>query len=723
MKAFRQQHDGVQGSGQTARPAVVTRLRWAMVALGLSALVLPSPVLAQYPTTPPAPAPLRPTQFPAFVKGRLPDGVDVLIVEQHKQPVVTVTLATQAGATYEPADRSGLSDLVAELLTKGTQGRTADQIAAQVEGAGGSISAYADNDFLRITVSALAENLPQAMEVLADVVTHSTFPATELDLARTRALSSLQLELSEPGSIAQRVFRHEVYGDHPYGRNPTPRSLRAITRDDVVAFFNAHIRPAGALLVVAGDVNPAAVRRLAANALAAWRGGAATPPPAAPPPARSSTEIVLVHKPGAVQSNILAGFTFIVPRDAAVYPLTVMNKILGGGTDARLFLILREQKSWTYGAYSRFTRPRGTGMFYANAEVRTPVTDSALAEMLHQLDRMRGEVPADSEIAAAKNYLVGSFPLSIQTPEQIADAVASARLLGLPDDYVPRFRDRLAAVTGAELAAADRRFLTTDRMVVVVVGDATKILDGMKKLGPVRIVDVEGNTLTEAALTAPPSAVPWAVDRLAPGSSTFRVLVQGNPLGQAAHAIERTSEGDRQVLRLTASTSIGSFVQEYDTVTMDAASLAPIRVRQSGTAGGQQMTVSLDYDGAHVKGHVHVPQRAAVRDADVDTTLASGTFDDNQVTPLLLALPLAGGARWALNAYAAGDGVVRSLAVSVTGDSTVTVPAGTFDCWKVELTGGQVPMNFYITKAAPYLIVRYELVGPPVAFELTERKN
>ncbi len=694
-----------------------------MVLIGLGTILAPPPATAQYPTSPPAPAPLRPTRFPAFVTSRLPNGVNVIIVEQHKQPVVTVTLAMQAGGSFDPADKAGLADLVAEVLTKGTEHRTADQIAAEVEGAGGSIRAYADDDFLRITVSALAEHLPHAMEVLADVVTHSTFPISELDLARTRALSTLQVELSQPGAIAQRVFRHEVYGDHPYGRSDTPASLRAITRDDMVAFFNAHIKPAGALLVVAGDARPEAVQRLAARAFASWRGGVAAAARVAPPPERTSTEIVLIHKPGAVQSNILAGFSFITARDAAVYPLTVMNRILGGGTDARLFLILREQKSWTYGAYARFSRPRGTGMFWASAEVRTSVTDSALAELLNQLVRMRNDVPADSEITAAKNYLVGSFPLSIQTPEQIADAVASARLLGLPDEYVPRFRDRLASVTGAELAAADQRYLRTDRMIVVVVADATQILDGLKQLGPVRIIDVEGRPLTEAALTAPPAAVQWAADRLAPGSYAYRVLLQGNPMGQSLQAIERDTGGSRQVLRLTQSTVIGSFVQEYDSLVMDASGLAPIRIRQhGGTADGQQQSVALDYDGMHVKGHVHVPQRAGVRDADVDTTLAAGTFDETQVLPLLSALPLASGGRWTLNAYAGGDGVVRSVALSVTGDSTITVPAGTFDCWKLEMTGGQVGMNVYITKTAPYLLVRYELIGPPVAFELTERQ-
>jgi zinc protease len=721
MTAIGQRHEGRRTRSGTAGLPVVAGFPTAVAVAGLSALVFPPSARAQYPTSPPPATALRPARFPAFATGRLANGVNLIIVEQHKQPVVTVTLAMQAGASSEPADRIGLSGIVAELLTKGTPSRSADQLAAQVEGAGGSIAAYADNDFLRVTVSSLSENLPLAMNVLADVVTHSTFPATELELVRTRALSALQLELSQPASIAQRIFRHEVYGDNPYGRNDTPASLRAITRDDVLAFANERVKPAGALLVVAGDVNAAAVRRLAAQAFASWRGAPAPAPAAAPIPGRTATEIVLVHKPGAVQSNILAGFTLITPRDPAVYPLTLMNKILGGGTDARLFLILREQKSWTYGAYSRFTRPKGMGMFMANAEVRTPVTDSALAEMLHQLDRLRTEVPADSEIAAAKDYLVGSFPLSIQTPEQIANAVASARLLGLPDDYVPRFRDRLAAVTRDELAAADRRYLTTDKMVVVVVGDGTKILDGLKRLGTVRLVDVEGKPLTEAELAARPTAVSWALDRLAPGTLEYRVMVQGNPLGQAAQRLERATEAGRQVLRISSTLSIASFVQQNDTITIDAATLAPIRIRQSGMTGGQPASISLDYDGTHVTGHAHVPTREGVHDAAVDTTLAEGTLDDDEVGALLSALPLASGGRWVVNAFSGGEGVVRTLTMRVAGEDSVTVPAGTFQCWKVELTGGQTPLTFYVGKAAPYALVKYELVGQPVSFELTKQ--
>jgi len=223
----------------------------------------------------------------------------------------------------------------------------------------------------------------------------------------------------------------------------------------------------------------------------------------------------------------------------------------------------------------------------------------------------------------------------------------------------------------------------------------------------------------------PVTSAPFAADRLVPGSFTYRVLVQGRPTGQSAVAIERGTEGGRQVLRLTASTTIGPSVQMNDSLLMDAAGLAPIRIRQNWTAGGQPGSVTLDYDGGHVKGHVHVPQHAGVRDAgvrdaDVDTTVAAGTFDALQMTRVLPALPLAIRGRWTLSAYVGAEGVVRTLVVLVAGSETVTVPAGTFDCWKVEMSGGQMPMDFYVTKAAPFLLVRYAQVGSPLVSELTQ---
>ena len=695
----------------------------AAAALVAALAIVPAAVQAQYPTRPPAPAPLRPVRFPPFVKATLPNGMELIVVEQHKQPVVTVSLALPGGAMYEPAEKVGLAGLLAELLTKGTESRTADQIAAQVEGAGGNIGAGADNDFTRVYFSALAENLPLALSVIADVVQHSTFPATEVELARTRALSALQMELSQPAAIADRIFRREVYGAHPYGRSATPATLRAITREDVVAFFNQRVKPSGALLVVAGDVNAARVRQLATEAFASWTGAPAATAAAPAIPAHAATEIVLVNKPGAVQSNILAGFTFITPRDPAVYPLTVANKILGGGSDSRLFLILREQHGWTYGSYSGFSRPRGTGSFEANAEVRTAVTDSAVTEMLRQLNRIRTEVPADSEIAAAKNFLAGSFPLTIQTAQQIAGAVANARLLGLPDDYVIRYRERLAAVTRPQLAAAARAHFATDKMTVLVVGDGPALLPKLQALGlPVRIVDTEGRPMTEADLTPRASAFAFAADRIVAGNLTYRVMVQGNPMGGATRTIARATVGGRAVLQFFGTTNIGPIVRQADTTTLDAQTLAPISVRQAGAVQGQEAFVRLDYEGMHVRGAARVPGQGGPHDLTIDTTLAAGTLDDNQMEAVLSALPLAANGRFTFTVYAGGEGRVQTITLAVAGEESVTVPAGTFACWRVDLTGGSQPMTFYVAKDAPNMIVKYEMVGMPVGFELTARR-
>ena len=699
--------------------------RTALVTILLAAHS-PGRLAAQYPTTPPAPMPLRPVRFPPFATSRLPNGADLLIVTNHEQPVVTISLSLPAGQFFVPEAKAGLDDLLATLITKGTATRTADQIAEEIERAGGSMSAGAGPDYLTITVSALAENLASAMTLLADVVVGSNFPASEVDLARTQALSSLQLTLSNPGEIAGRVFRRELYGQHPYGFNATQASLEGLTREDVVAFYGARVRPAGSLLVVAGDVDPAAVTRLATGAFAGWRGTPRVTPAPPAPPARAQRDIVLVHKPGAVQSNIIAGLPFITPRDPSLYGVTLMNRILGDGTDSRLFLILREQKGWTYGSYSGFTQPRGRGMFRATAEVRTPVTDSALAEMVRQLDRIRTETPADSEIAAAKNYITGSFPLSIETPEQVAGAVANARLRGQPDDFVIRYRERVAAVTPAQMMAAARQHLLTDRLAIVVVGDGPQILGPLKalNLGPVRIVDVEGRPLTEADL-APAAAgpVPWEPARIAPGTFTYRIMLQGNAFGEETRTVARASEGGRDVVTVTTRSVLGPIMRQDDTTAFDAITLAPLRVRQSTTMQNQPGFVRIEYAGGRVRGQARtVRPGQPAREMTIDTSVAAGTLDDNQLGVALLALPYAAGARWTLPVFQGGENAIRTMSVRVAGEESVTTPAGTFETWKVEVSGMEQTVNMYISKERAPALVKLEIVGAPLAFELTGRQ-
>lgn len=675
---------------------------------------------AAFPSRPPAPAPLRPVRFPPFINGRLANGISTLVVEKHEQPVITISLALPAGGIYEADGKAGLASMVATLLTKGTERRTADQLAAEVEGAGGAIGASSDDDFLTVTVSGLAQNAAQLFDVLGDVVQHANFPATEVDLARTQMLSGLQASLAQPDVIAGRAFGREVYGSHPYGRLQTPASLQGLTRDDAVAFFGSRVRPAGALLVVAGDITPARVRELAAQSLGSWSGTApavAALPAVAP---RARTEIVLVHKPGAVQSNIVAGFPFITPRNPSFYALTLMNRILGGGADSRLFLILREQKGWTYGAYSGFSSPRDMGAFQATAEVRTEVTDSSLAELMAQLNRIRNTAPADSEITAAKNYLVGRFPLSIETAEEIAGRVAGARLLGLPDDYVLRYRERLSAVTRLQIGTAARRYLTTDRMLIVVVGDGPRILAGLKALGPVRIVNADGQAMTEAELTPRASNVTLNAGAVGAGSATYRVLLQGNPLGEETRTTVRVQEGAKDAWQVVTHVVVGPFLDQTDTSTFDAATLAPIRVRQAARQQGQNTFVRLDYAGGRVRGQSRTMGRSGPEEKTIDTTVTAATFDDNMVESLVAALPYAVGARWTLPVFSGGKGAVENTTVAVTGEETVTVPAGSFPCWKIRIETGEQAIIMYVAKERP-IIVKLDIEGQPLGFELTAR--
>src|SRR6266705_2966301 len=460
-------------------------------------------------------------------------GLDRIVIAQCEQPVLSVSSSCRAGDAYDPAGKNGLAELVAELLSKGTGTRTAEQIAATIEGVGGSLSASSNQDFLTVSVDALSDDAQLAFDLLGDVTLHSTFPASELDLARTRALSALALQLSEPASLAYRFFAQELYGRHPYARHPTAESYKAVTRDDVVTFAAQRLRPAGSLVVVAGDVTVAQVQDLLAKTFGSWRGAA---PGALPPgavPGKTATDILLVHRPGSAQSNIIAGNTTILPTDAVYYAGRLVTQVLGGGADARLFLILREQKSWTYGAYAALRRYRGLGYWQATAEVRTEVTDSALAELLHQIDRIRTEVIPDSELAGAKGFLVGSFPLVIETPSQIAAQVANSRLLGLGDDYLRLYRERLSAVTALQARAAAARLFQRHALTIVIVGDGARLYDRLKAIAPVRLVDVDGKPLTLNDLNPAAANVTLDPRQLESRTDSSQVVVQGKGTARA----------------------------------------------------------------------------------------------------------------------------------------------------------------------------------------------
>lgn len=692
-------------------------MRTSFCGAALVAVTVGSAAAQQAPSEPPAPAALAPLRFPPFGETRLGNGLDLVLVESHKLPIVSIQLSIPTGAVHDPQGQRGLAEMTAELLTKGTATRSADQLAAEIEGAGGSLNASAGQDFFTLSSTVLADRADLAFELIGDVLLNATFPEDELELARRRTLSALQVERSQPDALADRFFARAVYGGHPYGARNTEESVRAVTREAVQQFASANLKPRGSLLVVAGDLTLEQARELAQRHLGRWNGQVPTRS-YGEPPLPSATQILLVHRPGSEQSNIVYGNLGLRPGTRAYYPSVVMNKVLGGGADSRLFLILREQKGWTYGAYSSVNRPFDVGTFEATAEVRTAVTDSALTELLAQLRRMGTETVPDSELTAAVGYLTGVFPLTIETPQQIAGQVATQKRLRLGNDYLQQYRERIAGVHAADVTVAARRLIRPDSAVIVVVGDGQQIYDGLRAIAPVRIVDVDGNPLTPDELTPTAGEVTLDPAQLTARRDSFTVMIQGSAMG--SQVSELRTEGDALVFVEQTAIPLMGLTQETR-VRMAPGTFALVAVDQNGQVGGQAAETHVNVAGGRVTGRAQSPQPGGqVKTIDVDTTFAPGTFETNQLQALVPALELAEGASHTVNVFNSADASTKPYTFKVEGTEEVTVPAGTFSTFRVSMTGGQLPGILYVTRDTPRRIVKIEVVGQPVAFELVK---
>jgi len=689
-----------------------TRILACSLALGAAA-----PLHAQFPTEPPPPMPLTRLGFPRFREARVRNGLEIVLVENHRLPIVSVQLSIPTGSVHDPAGKRGVAEMVSDLLTKGTASRSADQIAAAIEGVGGNLTAFAGDDFFTLASTVLTDGSELAFELMGDVLLNASFPESEVELTRRRLLSSLEVERSSPEALADRYFAATLYGDHPYGRRQTQASLEAITPADIRAFAATNLKPDGALLVVAGDITLDRLRQLVDRHLGPWRGAVPARSYGTPPLPRPS-EILLVHRPGSEQANIVVGNLGLRPGVAEYYPATVANKVLGGGADARLFLILREAKGWTYGAYSQLARQYDIGPFQATAEVRTAVADSALAELLAQLRRIRSEAVPDSELTAAKGYLTGVFPLTIETPQQIASQVAAQKRLGLGNDYLERYRERIAAVTAEQARAAAATVMRPDSAVVVVVGDGAALYERLRAILPVRIVDTDGKTLAPDDLAAPAGAVAFDPSQLVPRRDSLQVMIQGNPMG--AQTLELTVDGDAIVAVERTAIPLMGMTQETRMV-LDGGTLALRSVDQVGQVGPQAAETHLVVAGGRVTGRAQTPQPGGQpKLVEIDTVFAAGTLEANQLPSLVPALPLADGASFAISVLNGSDGSLRPYQVRCEVGAPVTVPAGTFEVFKVSLTGGPVPLAVYVTQAAPRRVVKLEAVGQPFVLELVK---
>lgn len=665
-----------------------------------------------YPTTPPPPLEERPLAFPPFHESTLANGLRVIVVEHGQQPLANVSLFVEAGSASDPPELAGVSGLLSDLLTKGTPTRSAEEISREIEGVGGQISAFAGSDNVEVSAGVLSDHLELAFDLVSDVALHPTFPAEELELTRTRVLTSLQAELASAQAVASRRFLTEVYGaGHPYQRLPLPETVRAVDRASLLAFHERHFTPANALLVVSGDVSASEVQALAEQYLGEWSGGAVARPEFPDPPSIGGTRIVLMHRPGSVQSAIRVGNTAILPDDPDRHALQVLNKVLGSGTDSRLFLILREQKGWTYGAYSSLSRPRGLGYLSATAEVRNEVTDSAVVEMLHQLRRIRDEPVPATELEAAQSFLTGSFPLQIETPAAVARQVAQVRLLGLPIESLIDHRERIAEVTAADVRRVGERHVRPENAVVVVVGDASQVMEGLQRIGPVTLLDVEGALLDPAALEVRTSGAAFDAERLETGERSYRVLVQGTPFGTARTVTEQQADEWVGTTRLEA----GPLTQSVDV--RFARDFTPVTLTSTASQGGMEMGSDLRHENGRVTGEVRLPEQMGGT-RSVDTAVPAGTLFSGMDALALSTADLAVGETVAVPVFSEQSGSVIQATFEVVAEESITVAAGAFDAFRIEVSAGPQSGTLWLRREAPHIMLRQETAGQPIVIEV-----
>lgn len=443
---------------------------------------------------PPAPGPLRPFHFPGVRRRTLDNGLEVIVAENHAFPIATLDLVLPSGGLAEPEERAGVASLTAGLLESGAGDRDAAQVAEAVDQLGLALESGISWDTTLAGFTSLTSRLEAGMSILADLAMRPSFPPHEVERIRDERLAALVQRRADPSGLADELITHYCFPPgHPFGRRlgGPEATLATLSRADVADFHAAHYRPGGAWLCAAGDVTLDGVAALAERYFSGWTGAA--PPPKEPetPVRFEATTIILADRPGSVQSEVRVGHVGIARTAEDFFAATVMNAILGGLFSSRLNLNLRERLGYTYGASSSFAMRRLPGTFTISSAVQSEGTAHSVSEMLRDMRALQEELVPEAELADARSYLAGVFPLSLQTTDGLAGKLSTLALYGLPDDYYDTHRDRLMAVTAEDVREAARRRLMPDRAAVVVVGDAKQLLDGLEELaiGPVQVID------------------------------------------------------------------------------------------------------------------------------------------------------------------------------------------------------------------------------------------
>lgn len=457
-------------------------------------ILLPLLSLAQIDRSkPPKPAPAPEIKIGQPATFTLPNGLKVFVVENNKLPRVSASLTIDIDGIVE-GDKAGLTSMAGELLRRGTTTMNKEKLDDAIDFLGATINTSSTS----VYAMSLKKNFSKLLSLMGDIVLRPSLPSSELEKIRKQELSNLQAEKDDPEAISENVVNRLAYGkDHPYGDIITEKTINNVKLPDIKNYFATYWKPNIAYLVFVGDITSAEAKALAEKNFGSWKRGVVPKKTYKEPTPPAKTFIALVDRPASVQSLI----TFITPvqlkpGSPEAIPSSVMNSVLGGGSSGRLFNNLREKHGFTYGAYSSLKSDRLIGAFTASASVRNEKTDSAVGEFLNEFKQIRTGSLNDTEVVNMKNYISGSFARSLENPATIANFALNIARYHLPQNYYQEYLKKLAAVSPADVQAMATKYVLPDHMLIVIVGNAKQIAEGLDKYGQVKYFDMYGNEVT-----------------------------------------------------------------------------------------------------------------------------------------------------------------------------------------------------------------------------------
>lgn len=445
--------------------------------------------------------------LPKPVVSKLPNGLTVLVIERHKLPTVEFSLWVKTGALADPKNLPGLASFTAAMLREGTKTRSSSQISNEIDGLGAALNASAQfgASYSTVTASGMAPDSDKILELMSDVVMNPTFPQDELDKYKQRQLAALEEQRSSPSFLGHEKFQQVLYQDFPAAVvSATTESVKTVTADDLRRFHDGYYAPGNAILGVIGDVTPGEITGLIRQHFGDWQDHPVkeTALPPLPPPAPA--KIYFIDRPDSVQTDITAGDYAVKLNDPDYIPLYVMNRVVGGGPSARLFLNLREAHGYTYGAYSSVEHADVyPGALVASTQVHNAVTDGSMTQLMYEFKRIRDEKVRADELGEAERSIVASFALSLESPGQLLTRSMQVQYFGLPADYWDRYPAEVAAVSADKVQQMAQKYVDLDHLQIVCVGDGKQagndqkqsIRDVLAKYGTLEVFDTNGKRL------------------------------------------------------------------------------------------------------------------------------------------------------------------------------------------------------------------------------------